>query len=85
MEAVIRKWQQKFRKGKEEMEKWEALQVRWVSLFRNASSIIQRLQVTGITVFVVRNFQKCICDFLGLRAGNSKSWELWSSEMREGD
>jgi hypothetical protein len=45
MEAVIRKWQQKFRKGKEEMEKWEALQVRWVSLFRNASSIIQRLQV----------------------------------------
>ncbi|VVB07195.1 unnamed protein product [Arabis nemorensis] len=38
------KWQQKFRKGKEEMEKWEALQVRWVSLFRNASSIIQRLQ-----------------------------------------
>ncbi|KAL1199672.1 hypothetical protein V5N11_019432 [Cardamine amara subsp. amara] len=44
MEAVIRKWQQKFRKGKEEMEKWESLQVRWVSLFRNASSIIQRLQ-----------------------------------------
>ncbi|EOA14622.1 hypothetical protein CARUB_v10027881mg [Capsella rubella] len=44
MEAVIKKWQQKFRKGKDEMEKWDALQVRWVSLFRNASSIIQRLQ-----------------------------------------
>uniref|UniRef100_A0A1J3G1N4 Uncharacterized protein n=1 Tax=Noccaea caerulescens TaxID=107243 RepID=A0A1J3G1N4_NOCCA len=44
MEAVIRKWQQKLRKGKEEMEMWEALQVRWVSLFGNASAIIQRLQ-----------------------------------------
>ncbi|ESQ44629.1 hypothetical protein EUTSA_v10003275mg [Eutrema salsugineum] len=45
MEAVIKKWQQKLRKAKEEMEKWEALQVRWVSRFSNASSIIQRLQV----------------------------------------
>jgi len=58
MEAVIRKWQQKFRKGKEEMEKWEALQVRWVSLFRNASSIIQRLQVAGIFVFLLSKISK---------------------------
>ncbi|CAN8247844.1 unnamed protein product [Cochlearia groenlandica] len=43
MEVVIKKWQQKLRKGKDEMEKWEAFQVRWVSLFKNASSIIQRL------------------------------------------
>ncbi|CAN7027316.1 hypothetical protein BRARA_F03784 [Brassica rapa] len=44
MEAVIRKWQQKFRKAKEEMNKWEALQVGWVSRFSKASSIIQRLE-----------------------------------------
>lgn len=60
MEAVIRKWQQKLRKGKEEMEMWEALQVRWVSLFRNASAIIQRLQVARVLAFVVHffSFQK---------------------------
>lgn len=58
MEAVIRKWQKKFRKGKEEMEKWEALQVRWASLFRNASSIIERLQVAGIFVFLLSEISK---------------------------
>ncbi|XP_010549356.1 PREDICTED: uncharacterized protein At5g43822 [Tarenaya hassleriana] len=43
MEAVIKKYQQKFRKAQSEMEKWEAFQLRFVSLFRNASSIILRL------------------------------------------
>lgn len=57
MEAVIRKWQQKFRKAKEEMNKWEALQVGWVSRFSKASSIIQRLEVAGTIEFVGQSFE----------------------------
>lgn len=57
MEAVIRKWQQKFRKAKEEMNKWEAFQVGWVSRFSKASSIIQRLEVAGTIEFVGQSFE----------------------------
>ncbi|CAK9180331.1 unnamed protein product [Ilex paraguariensis] len=45
MEAMVKKYQQKFRKVRDEMDRWDELQSRLLSQFRNASSIIQRLQV----------------------------------------
>ncbi|XVF53946.1 hypothetical protein PTKIN_Ptkin05aG0141400 [Pterospermum kingtungense] len=45
MEAIIKKYQQKFRKAKDEMSKWDELQSCLISQFRNASSIIARLEV----------------------------------------
>lgn len=42
---MVKKYQQKFRKVKEEMSRWDELQSRLLSQFRNSSSIIQRLQV----------------------------------------
>ncbi|KAL7177229.1 hypothetical protein ACSBR2_030548 [Camellia fascicularis] len=45
MEGMVKKYQQKFRKVKEEMSRWDELQSRLLSQFRNSSSIIQRLQV----------------------------------------
>ncbi|KAK6249613.1 hypothetical protein SCA6_003618 [Theobroma cacao] len=45
MEAMIKKYQQKFRKAKDDLSKWDELQSRLISQFRNASSIIDRLQV----------------------------------------
>ncbi|KAL5733389.1 hypothetical protein ACOSQ2_033081 [Xanthoceras sorbifolium] len=45
MESIVKKYQQKFKKVKEEMNRWDELQSRFVSQFRNASSIIERLQV----------------------------------------
>ncbi|GKV25092.1 hypothetical protein SLEP1_g34585 [Rubroshorea leprosula] len=44
MEAIIKKYQQSFRKVKEEMDRWDELQSRLISQFTNASSIIGRLQ-----------------------------------------
>ncbi|KAK4270664.1 hypothetical protein QN277_019442 [Acacia crassicarpa] len=45
MEAMVNKFQAKFRKAKEEISRWDELQSHLVSHFRNASSIIDRLQV----------------------------------------
>ncbi|CAI9753341.1 unnamed protein product [Fraxinus pennsylvanica] len=45
MEAVVKNYQQKYRKVKDEMDSWEELQSRLLSQFSNASSIVQRLQV----------------------------------------
>ncbi|KAK9921856.1 hypothetical protein M0R45_030352 [Rubus argutus] len=45
MEAMVKKYQQRFRKVRDEMDCWDELQARLVSQFRNASSIIQRLQI----------------------------------------
>ncbi|KAL3504495.1 hypothetical protein ACH5RR_034336 [Cinchona calisaya] len=45
MEAMVKKYQQKFRKVKEEMGRWKELQSRLISQFTSASAIIQRLQV----------------------------------------
>ncbi|XP_010671271.2 uncharacterized protein At5g43822 isoform X1 [Beta vulgaris subsp. vulgaris] len=47
MEGILKKYQQKFKKVREEMDNWENLQSRLISQFSNASSIIQRLQVIG--------------------------------------
>lgn len=46
MEAMVKKYQQRFRKVRDEMETWAELQSLLTSQFRNASSIIQRLQVS---------------------------------------
>ncbi|KAL8456928.1 hypothetical protein ACS0TY_034960 [Phlomoides rotata] len=45
MESIVKKYQQKFRKIKDETSRWEELQSRLISQFSNVSSIIQRLQV----------------------------------------
>lgn len=45
MEALIKKYQQRFRKVKQHIETWEELQSLLLSQFRNASSIILRLQL----------------------------------------
>lgn len=45
MEGIVKKYQQKFKKIKEEMNRWDELQSRLISQFKNASSIIERLQV----------------------------------------
>ncbi|XP_050159304.1 uncharacterized protein At5g43822-like isoform X1 [Malus sylvestris] len=45
MEAMVKKYQQRFRKVRDEMDSWAVLQSRLISQFRNASSIVQRLQV----------------------------------------
>ncbi|KAK9928426.1 hypothetical protein M0R45_025562 [Rubus argutus] len=45
MEAMVKKYQQRFRKVRDEMDSWAHLQARLISQFTNASSIIRRLQV----------------------------------------
>lgn len=53
MDSIVKKYQQKFRKIKEEMSRWEDLQCLLISQFSNASSIIQRLQVSLSLEFYV--------------------------------
>lgn len=45
METMVRKLQQKYKKAREDMGKWDELQSRLLSLFKSATSIINRLQV----------------------------------------
>ncbi|KAF2310242.1 hypothetical protein GH714_007382 [Hevea brasiliensis] len=45
MESIVKKYQQRFRKVKEEMDKWDHHRSRLLSQFRNACSIIERLKV----------------------------------------
>lgn len=45
MEAMVKKYQERFRKFKDEMDRWDDLQVRLISQFQNASSIIGRLEL----------------------------------------
>ncbi|XP_023731684.1 uncharacterized protein At5g43822 isoform X2 [Lactuca sativa] len=45
MEATVKKFQQKFKRVKDDMDRWENLHAQLVSQFRNASSIIGRLQL----------------------------------------
>ncbi|KAI7739027.1 hypothetical protein M8C21_030560, partial [Ambrosia artemisiifolia] len=42
---MVKKYQQKFKKVKDDMDRWDDLQARLISQFRNASSIIGRLQL----------------------------------------
>ncbi|XP_057429424.1 uncharacterized protein At5g43822 isoform X2 [Lotus japonicus] len=45
MEAMVKKFQSKFRKVREEMNQWNELQSCLISQFRNASYIVERLEV----------------------------------------
>lgn len=45
MEMMVKKFQSKFNKVREEMNQWDELQSRLISQFRNASHIVDRLQV----------------------------------------
>ncbi|KAJ0989327.1 hypothetical protein J5N97_007683 [Dioscorea zingiberensis] len=45
MEAMMKKFQQKYRRIRDEMDRWDELQSRLLSQFVNASSIIDRLEV----------------------------------------
>ncbi|XP_060673351.1 uncharacterized protein At5g43822 isoform X2 [Ziziphus jujuba] len=45
MEAVVKKYQQRFRRARDEMDRWANLQSRLILQFTSSSSIIQRLQV----------------------------------------
>ncbi|KAL2335221.1 hypothetical protein Fmac_016434 [Flemingia macrophylla] len=45
MEDIVKKFQNKFRKVREEMKQWDELQSCLISQFRNASHIVERLQV----------------------------------------
>ncbi|XP_054802924.1 uncharacterized protein At5g43822 isoform X2 [Prosopis cineraria] len=45
MEVMVNKFQAKYKKAREEISRWDELQSHLVSQFRNASSIIDRLQV----------------------------------------
>ncbi|KAK7313848.1 hypothetical protein VNO77_39050 [Canavalia gladiata] len=45
MEAIVKKFQSKFRKVREEINHWDELQSSLISQFRNASHIFDRLQV----------------------------------------
>ncbi|XP_021762513.1 uncharacterized protein At5g43822-like [Chenopodium quinoa] len=47
MENILKKYQQKFKKVREEMDHWEDLQSRLLSQFSNASSVIGRIEVIG--------------------------------------
>ncbi|CAI8610854.1 unnamed protein product [Vicia faba] len=45
MEVMVKKFQSKFQKAREEMSQWDDLQSRLISQFTNASHILNRLQV----------------------------------------
>ncbi|KAJ6812647.1 uncharacterized protein M6B38_148705 [Iris pallida] len=49
MEKMVKMLQQKYRKVRDEMGRWEELQSRLLSQFGNAASVIGRLQVIGET------------------------------------
>ncbi|KAF8394542.1 hypothetical protein HHK36_020753 [Tetracentron sinense] len=57
MEAMVRKYQQKLRKVRDEMDRWNELQSRLLRQFRNASLIIERLPVLQES----KNYHRLAC------------------------
>ncbi|KAG6513806.1 hypothetical protein ZIOFF_024143 [Zingiber officinale] len=63
METVMRKVQQKYKKLREEMGRWDELQSGLLSHFHSASSIIDRLRVSFFSVLhIVKNFIVCMAE-----------------------
>ncbi|KAG9450849.1 hypothetical protein H6P81_010814 [Aristolochia fimbriata] len=47
MEAMLKKFQQKYRTAREEMNRWDELQTQFLKQFMNTLSVIERLPVLG--------------------------------------
>ncbi|KAK8468584.1 hypothetical protein PHAVU_006G060400 [Phaseolus vulgaris] len=45
MESIVKKFQSKFRKVREEINRWDEFQYCLISQFRNASHIVDRFQI----------------------------------------
>ncbi|KAI3689475.1 hypothetical protein L2E82_47433 [Cichorium intybus] len=58
MEATVKKFQQKFKKVKDDMVQWDYLHAQLLSHFRNASSIIGREELNGAVLLL----GKTACD-----------------------
>lgn len=56
MEMMVKKFQQKYARVRDEMGKWDDLQSRLISQFSNATSIIERLQV----IFMIKSSNRTI-------------------------
>ena len=84
----MKKYQQKFRKVRDEAKRWDELQSRLLAQFRNASSIIERLPVfLSQTLSHFRMIIRCILFSSSLNfglfftSGDSKFQELLYFEM----
>ncbi|GKB62100.1 RNA cyclase family protein [Tanacetum coccineum] len=53
MEAMVNKYQQKFKRVHDDMDRWDNLKSRFVLQIRNASSIIKRLQDQNSVAFSI--------------------------------
>ncbi|CAI9301341.1 unnamed protein product [Lactuca saligna] len=65
MEATVKKFQQKFKRVKDDMDRWENLHAQLVSQFRNASSIIGRLQMESLQK-ILRSMTKTLEELNGV-------------------
>ncbi|KAK7815435.1 uncharacterized protein CFP56_001564 [Quercus suber] len=66
MEAMVKKYQQKFRKVRDEMSRWDELQSRLISQFNGASSIIQRLQQLESLEVIFLSLKRTMEEFHGI-------------------
>ena len=72
MEAIVKKFQSKFRKVREAMSRWDKLQSCLISQFRNAFHIVDRLQVISLILLLYTyNF------FILIYLSNSLEFKYW--------